>query len=224
MQNTHKIRTKTINSASVATNLKMLHVFPIPDSWYWKTKKLNGKSGLNCWDLYVGGHRPGHGHRHRHWHWLLQGSDSVILFLLWWMDGNQIWNGFSRALLALGIPIKHNFHLDPKNTLQKIIGYKLQSEYSKQADVIQLVPGTARTRSCVRLDSKPEPKGKSSDLSQKHMPHSRVNVFLDRLTRWNHVPILEFHRFGTLSPKLAANNNLDISTKYYHVVSEFYII
>ena len=45
------------------------------------------------------------------------------------------------------------------------------------------------------------------------MPHSRVNIFIDRLARGYHVTILELHSFGTLSPELTTNYNLDIVTK-----------
>ena len=46
------------------------------------------------------------------------------------------------------------------------------------------------------------------------MPHSRVNIFIDRLARGYHVTILELHNsFGTLSPELTTNYNLDIVTK-----------
>ena len=45
------------------------------------------------------------------------------------------------------------------------------------------------------------------------MPHSRVNIFIDRLARGYHVTILELHSLGTLSPELTTNYNLDIVTK-----------
>lgn len=45
-------------------------------------------------------------------------------------------------------------------------------------------------------------------LPKQNVPHSRVNVLLDRLTRGNHVAILKLHRLGTLSPKLSAYYNL----------------
>ena len=45
------------------------------------------------------------------------------------------------------------------------------------------------------------------------MPHSRVNIFIDRLARGYHVTILELHSFGTLNPELTTNYNLDIVTK-----------
>jgi hypothetical protein len=40
------------------------------------------------------------------------------------------------------------------------------------------------------------------------MPHSRINIKVDRMTRRNHVTILELHRFCTLGPELPTYNNL----------------
>ena len=47
-----------------------------------------------------------------------------------------------------------------------------------------------------------------TDLSKKNMPNSWINILFNRLARGYHVPILEFHGFGTLCPKLSTHNNL----------------
>jgi hypothetical protein len=48
----------------------------------------------------------------------------------------------------------------------------------------------------------------ATDLSKKNMPNSCINIFFNRLARGYHVPILKFHGFGTLCPKLSTHNNL----------------
>lgn len=45
-------------------------------------------------------------------------------------------------------------------------------------------------------------------LPQENMSHCRVNVLIHRLTRRNHVTVLELHGFGTLSPQLPTDNYL----------------
>lgn len=47
-----------------------------------------------------------------------------------------------------------------------------------------------------------------ANLSQKNMSHSWVDIFFNRLTRRNHVSILELHGLRTLCPKFSTHNNL----------------
>jgi hypothetical protein len=48
----------------------------------------------------------------------------------------------------------------------------------------------------------------ATNLSKKNVPNSWINILFNRLARGNHVPILKFHRFGTLCPELSTHNNL----------------
>lgn len=47
------------------------------------------------------------------------GRPYVVLFLLWWVYRDQIGKWCGRALLSLGIPIKHDLHLDSKYPLNE---------------------------------------------------------------------------------------------------------
>jgi hypothetical protein len=60
-------------------------------------------------------------------------------------------------------------------------------------------------KNCAKISS-----SSTSHLSQKNMPHSQINIKVDRMTRRNHVTILELHRFCTLGPELPTYNNLEI--------------
>jgi hypothetical protein len=51
---------------------------------------------------------------------------------------------------------------------------------------------------------------KATHLPKENMPDSRVNVLINRLTGGDHVPILEFHGLGTLSPQFSTYNNLKL--------------
>ena len=89
-------------------------------------------SNLDSWDLNVGGDCR-----------LLQGPGNVIFLLLWWMDSDHIRNRFGGSLLALRIPIKHDFHLDTKNTLQQL--YRFNQKMQNQACFKYLAPQTTWT-------------------------------------------------------------------------------
>jgi hypothetical protein len=52
---------------------------------------------------------------------LNQGRRAKLILLLRGVDGDKVRQRGSRAKLALGIPVKHDLHLDTKNTLQKAI-------------------------------------------------------------------------------------------------------
>lgn len=58
-----------------------------------------------------------------------------------------------------------------------------------------------------------------ADLSEEKMPHTRTSVFVDRLTRRNHVTILELHWFGTLSYEFSTSYHLNerSRTKIYKI-------
>ena len=48
-----------------------------------------------------------------------------------------------------------------------------------------------------------------TNLSEKDMSDSRVDVLIHRLTRRDHVAILELHGLGSLGPELSTHNDLN---------------
>ena len=52
-------------------------------------------------------------------------------------------------------------------------------------------------------------QGGAPNLSQKNMPHSTINILVNRMAGRNHIPVLELHGFSTLCPKLPTHNDLE---------------
>lgn len=113
------------------------------------------------------------------------------------MDGHQVRQRGDGANLALRVPVEHDLNLDAKNTLQEHINIRSEKPPNKLTSKNKLYDKTIHKQQTA-----------NTNLSEKDMSDSSVNVLVHRLTRRDHVAILELHGLGSLGPELTTHNNL----------------
>ena len=116
-----------------------------------------------------------------------------FFFLLGGMDYHNIRKRGGRALLALGIPIKHDLNFDTQNSLR-------HPKHTINIILHRINTLPACLLACFIIIQ--------PNLSEKDVSNSWVDIISHWLTRWYHISIFELHRLCTLCPQFSTNNHL----------------